>query len=335
MVSDPRRLKQRLLREMVYENLVVAAGEPPRALLRARHRRRNLWLGLGLCLLTVSQLGSTPVQPRVQPVAQEAPRVAAVLPAAPVPSESPGRFAKPQPIDPAVFPLAVRRVILDPGHGGDNRGTISPDSALVEKQLTLDIAQRLRRLLEQGQFQVVMTRDGDQGVPLARRAELANAAAGDIFVSVHLNWIVTRKSRGVETYYLGPTQDPDLSRLAAEENRDSGYSLADLRRLLDGVYANVRGSESRRLAEAVDRELFSALHPVNPGLEDRGVKSAPFVVLVATQMPAILAEVSCLSNAEEARLLQQDVYRQRIAIALFNGIHAYAQAASHADQKGT
>jgi len=334
---DARRLKSRLLREMVRENLSTAAGGPPAALRRGRHRWRNLALGVGLSVLTVSQLASSRVQ-TASPERVAAAIVAATEPVPPAPAAGAAdaeRFARPTPIDPAVFPLAVRRVVLDPGHGGDNGGTRSPGGTLVEKALTLDIAERLRRLLEQGQFQVVMTRESDQSVALTQRTELANSAAGDIFVSVHLNWIVSRQSHGVETYFLGPTQDPELTRLAAEENRDSGYSLADLRRLLDGVYASVRESQSRRLAESVEHELFRALHPVSPDLEDRGVKSAPFVVLIGTRMPAILAEVSCLSNAEEARLLRQDEYRQLIAIALYKGIRTYAQAASHADQKGT
>ena len=139
----------------------------------------------------------------------------------------------------------------------------------------------------------------------------------------------------METYYLGPTDDPYLTALAASENRDSGYSLADFRRLLEGVYADVRQGESRDLARAVQAELLRTLRDRSPGLEDRGVKTAPFLVLVSTQMPAILAEVSCLSNEEEARRLAEPDYRQQIAAALHAGIRAYARTLDAAAQKGS
>ncbi len=159
---------------------------------------------------------------------------------------------------------------------------------------------------------------------LAERAAIANRLGADVFVSVHVNWIGNRAARGVETYYLGPTDDPFLSRLAAAENRDSGYSMADMRQLLDGIYAGVRQDKSRHLAEMVQAALFRSLGRVNAKIEDRGVKSAPFIVLLSTRMPAILAEVSCLSNAEEARLLARPLYRQSIAEALAAGLRAYA-----------
>jgi N-acetylmuramoyl-L-alanine amidase len=228
------------------------------------------------------------------------------------------------PIDSAVLPLAVRKIALDAGHGGDSHGTTTP-LGLLEKDVTLDIARRLRGLLEEGHaFEVVMTRRDDSAVSLADRAAIANRMGADVFVSVHVNWIENRAARGVETYYLGPTDDPFLSRLAAAENRDSGYSMADMRHLLDRIYAGVRQDKSRQLAEMVQGALFRSLGRVNSKIEDRGVKSAPFIVLLSTQMPAILAEVSCLSNAEEALLLSRPLYRQYIAEALASGLRAYA-----------
>jgi N-acetylmuramoyl-L-alanine amidase len=192
-----------------------------------------------------------------------------------------------------------------------------------EKDLTLDIAVRLQRLLEK-QFQVVMTRERDQDVSLEQRGVLANRAGADIFVSIHLNWIDNRRSRGVETYYLGPTDDPYLTRLAASENRESGYSMADMRHLLDRIYAGVRQDKSRKLAEVVQSSLFQSVGKLSPEVADRGVKAAPFIVLLSTEMPAILAEVSSMSNVDEARLLTKPLYRQYIAEALAKGIRAYA-----------
>jgi N-acetylmuramoyl-L-alanine amidase len=233
-------------------------------------------------------------------------------------------FLAPVPIDLAVLPLGVRKIVIDPGHGGKDAGTSAP-GGLAEKEVTLDIGIRLRHLLEQAAFEVVMTRDKDEGVSLRQRTALANAQAADLFVSIHLNWIDGGQVRGMETYYLGPTEDPVLLQLAAQENRDSGYSLADFRKLLDYIYLSVRRDESRRLAESVQRTLVTALRRKRPALVNRGVKTAPFAVLVGTEMPAILAEVACLSHPEEAHLLATPQYRQDIAQALLEGIRAYAQ----------
>jgi N-acetylmuramoyl-L-alanine amidase len=245
----------------------------------------------------------------------------------------PESLQAPAALDPAVFSLAVRRVVVDPGHGGDSHGAEAP-GGLLEKELTLDIAQRLRALLEEKNFEVALTRRGDEDLALGERVALANSESADIFVSIHLNWFSGNSNRGVETYYLGPTEDPFLKRLAESENRDSGYSLTDFRRLLEGVYAGVRAGESRRLAESVQSELYRSLRAVNPELRDRGVKTAPFIVLVGTGMPAILAEVSCLSSEEEAALLRDPAYRQRIAGALAAGIQGYSNAVSNGEQKG-
>jgi N-acetylmuramoyl-L-alanine amidase len=234
-------------------------------------------------------------------------------------------FLAPVPIDLAVLPLGVRRIVVDPGHGGKDTGTSTP-GGLAEKEVTLDIGIRLRHLLEQAGFEVVLTRDKDEAVPLRQRTALANAQGADLFISIHLNWIDGGQMRGMETYYLGPTDDPTLLQLAAQENRDSGYSLADFRKLLDQIYLSVRRDESRRLAESVQRMLVAALHRKHPALVNRGVKTAPFAVLVGTEMPAILSEVACLSHPAEARLLATPQYRQDIAQALWQGIRAYVQA---------
>lgn len=239
------------------------------------------------------------------------------------------------PMSSSVFPLSVRRVVLDAGHGGNDPGASSAAN-LNEKAVTLDIANRLGTILRQHGFDVVVTRGGDRLIPLRDRAKIANTSEGDIFVSIHVNSLpADRSSHGIETYYLGPTNDPTLTRLAADENRTSGYSVADLRKLLDGIYADVRRDESHRLAAAVQQRLFTDLRGSDPGLADWGVKRAPFIVLVATQMPAILAEVGCLSNEHEAAMLGRAEYRQQIAQALFHGIHAYASAGDAPPRKGS
>ncbi len=228
----------------------------------------------------------------------------------------------PQAVDLDVFPLAVERIMLDPGHGGSSTGTAG--GGLAEKTIALDIGTRLRDLLADS-FRVAMTREADLDVPLDQRTRGANRARADLFVSIHVNWLNHNPACGIETFYLGPTDDPELTALAESENSEAqGYSLGDLRRLLDGVYAQARQDESRNLATSVQTALVTRMRTVNPGLQDRGVKSAPFVVLIGAEMPAILAEVSCLSDLQEVERLRQESYRQVIAEALNAGIRTYA-----------
>lgn len=339
MAQDIDRLKRQLLRDLVQENMDLKEGRLPRGL---RKRRMPLALRvLALGLLPLGLLGSArlfpaltgPAAPPLSPPATVAPAATRSQEPAMGPAMGPsmGTTAEetptllttaPTPVAAAVFPLAVRKIAIDPGHGGNSLGTKAP-LGLVEKELTLDIAQRVRKLLEPD-YQVLMTRQEDRSLSLEDRGLTANRAGADIFVSIHLNWIEDRKTRGIETYYLGPTDDPFLTRLAAAENRESGYSLADMRRLLDRIYAGVRQEKSKKLAEVVQSSLLGALGKVRPGLQNRGVKAAPFIVLLTTEMPAILAEVSCLSNEDEAELLTQPQYRQTIAEALAAGVRSYA-----------
>ena len=338
------RVRRRVLQEAVTDNLDTMRGLPPRAL-RPRRRalesllRRSWLLALPLMLAGSAYLvSSAPHSAEPLSIARAAlvPRGGEAL--SPVRTDEAPVLHSPelplQRVRAAAFPLAVNRVVLDAGHGGKDIGATS--GSLAEKEITLDIGNRLRTLLEQKGFEVVVTRPDDRTVALKERAALANDSRSDIFVSIHVNTILKHvSSRGIETYYLGPTNDPKLTELAAAENAVSGYSLADLRRLLDGVYADARRDESRELANAVQQNLYKRLQTTDPGLENWGVKRAPFVVLVATDMPAILAEVGCLSNRDEAALLRTSTYRQQIAEALFDGIHAYASANVAPQKKGT
>jgi N-acetylmuramoyl-L-alanine amidase len=341
-MANVDRIKRELLRDLVQENvdLIHGRARPP------RHRRRgDVWrfaarvvtlAFLSLTLFGSSRLISTLGEPRAAGAAATATMLNPVAVAArPASATAPGAARPPlkplDPVDAAVFPLAVRKIAIDAGHGGDSTGTRTPQG-LMEKDLTLDIALRLQRLLRKQSFQVVMTRQDDRDLSLAQRGALANQGGADIFVSIHVNWIENRHSRGVETYYLGATDDPYLTRLAAAENRESGYSMADMRQLLERIYAGVRQDKSHRLAETVQGALFESLGKLSPEMENRGVKAAPFIVLLTTEMPAILAEVSSLSNEEEARLLTKPLYRQYIAEALAEGIRAYAKAVEDAPE---
>lgn len=317
------RLKRRILSEAVDENLRAIRNQPRRRLYR---RSPFPWLlAAGGAVVVLAALGYGAWLRRQASAPEPASRLAAAAagagprigppPTAGVPVRVPGR----------VFPLAVRRVVVDPGHGGGDQGTRTP-SGLLEKDLTLDIGRRLAGRLNAAGFEARLTREQDERVLLADRARYANIADADLFVSIHVNWFDDgRANRGIETFYLGPSDDPTVTRLASLENRESGYSLADVRRLLDSIYADLRQEQSRALATSVQRRLLESIRSVEPDVRDRGVKSAPFLVLVATDMPAILAEVACLSSDREARLLGQADYRERIAGALFDGIAAYSR----------
>lgn len=338
---DLNQIKSRMIRELVKDNIGTIQGRRPRVPphpLLSISSRTSVWVLAGLTLVVASYFLSTATEARRE-MASPAPSPAPVVetqPASPAPTAPANPEASlpiPQPIDRAVLPLGVQKIVLDPGHGGVDSGTIAP-GGIVEKEVTLDIAHRLRQLLEKASFEVAMTRKTDRAVSLKERVSFANAVRGDLFVSIHINWIKTRKTRGVETYYLGPTDDPYLTQLTAMENKESGYSLTDYRGLVEAIYMDVRNNESRRLAWAVQWELFRSLQKINPEVKNRGVKKAPFIVLVGTHMPAILAEVSCLSNEKEARLLARSEYRQQIAEALFGAIHSYADSLMQTAQKG-
>lgn len=329
------KVRRRLLEAAITDNLDTIRGLPPRAI-RARQRRAHAWLRrIPMLILFTALAGSTYLASNPTSAHDT------IAPARIIVQRAPRRTAPtlasidPTPVSTAAFPLTVHRVVIDAGHGGNDPGTTSP-LRLSEKDVTFDVATRLRKLLQSRGFEVVVTRPDDRLIPLRDRAKLANQSDSDIFISIHVNSIEKYTSEhGVETYYLGPTNDPSLTRLAADENRMSGYSVADLRKLLDGIYADARRDESQRLASAVQQQLYGKLRTTDAGLANWGVKRAPFIVLVATEMPAILAEVGCMSNPKEVAMLQRPEYREQIAEALFEGIHAYASAADAPQKKGS
>ena len=315
-----------MLQAAIEDNLDAIAGRPPKRL-RASEQRRRWSRRAAIALLPVGLIVASTGIARWS----ASPQIASAMSlpkgrftAAPVAPASLDPSLLSQPISPDVLALSVRRVVIDAGHGGDNLGTSGPHG-LLEKDLTVDIAERIQRLVTQQNFEAVMTRTTDQTLSLWQRAGIANGQRGDIFVSIHLNSLQPSRACGVETYYLGPTNDPQRAALAAKENEQPGYSLSDMRSLLGRIYADARRDESKRLAEAVQGALMRTLRATDPALTDRGVKMAPFVVLVGTQMPAILAEVSCLSNPAEAERLRTDQHRQALAAAVVSGIKAFSR----------
>jgi len=214
------------------------------------------------------------------------------------------------------------RIVVDAGHGGWDLGTVGR-RGLLEKDLVLEIARRLGKLLETRLgSDVIYTRLDDNYIPLDERAGIANQSQADLFVSVHANYSDLPSARGVETYYTNFFSAPDSKN---NETRDIGNgSTNGLTANLSSVELHARVEQSRRLAASVQRSLYGTLSVQNPGLRDRGVKAASFVVLTETAMPGILAEVSFVSSPTDEQRLRSDGYREQIAEALYKGIARYA-----------
>lgn len=232
-------------------------------------------------------------------------------------------FLKPTRPVAEIFGLGVRTVVIDPGHGGKDPGARGP-LGTVEKDLTLDIARRLKaRLQKERDLQVVLTRDTDLSLPLSRRVALANAANADLFISIHTNYLPNGRVNALETYYFGPHQDEDTLQLAERENRDSQYGMGEFRALLEKAGDTVKLQESRTLALAIQDSLSRNIKRYNRHVFDLGIKAAPFIVLLGVNAVSVLAEVSCLSSADEERRLNTEQYREEIASYLEQGITNY------------
>ena len=224
--------------------------------------------------------------------------------------------------------LKIGRIVIDPGHGGHDSGTLGP-GGIEEKEVVLDVALRLGKLLKQRLgADVIFTRDNDTFIPLETRTAIANKSQADLFLSIHANSSSDSTARGVETYYLNFTTSPDALEVAARENAVSDESIHELSDLVKKITLKDKIDESREFAADVQRSLYSDLEEGNPGLRDRGVKKAPFVVLIGANMPSILAEISFLTNSDDARELRQPAYRQRIAESLYRGVERYISGLS-------
>lgn len=224
--------------------------------------------------------------------------------------------------------LKIGRIVVDAGHGGHDSGTLGP-GGIQEKEVVLDVALRLGKLLRQRMgADVTYTRDDDTFIPLEERTAIANKAQADLFISVHANSSSDPTARGVETYYLNFTTSPDALEVAARENAVSDESIHELSGLVKKITLKDKIDESREFAADVNTSLYAGLEHGNPGLRDRGVKKAPFVVLIGANMPSILAEISFLTNPDDATQLRDSHYRQRIAESLYRGVAKYVNGLS-------
>ena len=224
--------------------------------------------------------------------------------------------------------LKIGKIVIDPGHGGHDTGTIGPNG-LEEKDLVLDVGRRLGKLLEARLgAEVVYTRKDDTFIPLETRTAIANQQRADLFISIHANSSDDPAARGVETYYLNFTSSPDALEVAARENAVSEKSIYELQDLVKKIALKEKIEESREFAGDVQGSLHSGLAAKNPGIRNRGVKKAPFIVLIGANMPSILAEISFVSNPGDEHRLETSEYRQRIAESLYRGIAKYANGLS-------
>ena len=224
--------------------------------------------------------------------------------------------------------LKVGRVVIDAGHGGHDTGTIGK-GGLREKDLVVDISRRLGELIETNLgADVIYTRTTDRSVSLKERTKLANDSEADLFISVHANSSRLRSIRGVETYYLSFTTNSWALGVASRENAAAQRSIHELESLLSKIALTEKIEESREFAGKVQKSLYTGLSKQTKGLRNRGVRKAPFMVLVGAKMPAVLAEVGFLSNPEDEKLLKSSSYRQKIANHLFEGVRGYSDTLS-------
>jgi N-acetylmuramoyl-L-alanine amidase len=277
--------------------------------------------------------------PATAPVSTEpAPLAAAVAP-----MEPPRASPPPAPIEPLPSPaapaantvggfsmarqlgLGVSRIVIDPGHGGHDPGVLG--KGMSESALVLDIALRLETLLlKEPGVDVVLTRRTDVYIPLEERTEIANRQSADLFLSIHANSSRNNSVKGIETYFLSFASSPEAEAVAARENSASAREMHQLPDIIKAITLNNKLDESRDLAHMVQEALVTNLRKGNKEVRSRGVKKAPFVVLIGAAMPSVLAEISFVTNRQELSLLKTPAYKQKIAESLQAAVLRYRRS---------
>ena len=222
--------------------------------------------------------------------------------------------------------LKIGRIVIDAGHGGHDTGTIGP-TGLMEKDLCLDVALRLGKIIQQRlpSADVVFTRSDDTFIPLEERTHIANEAKADMFISIHANSSQDSGARGIETYYLNLKGSDEAMEVAARENATSGEGIHELQDLVKQIARTEKIDESKEFAEDVQDSLSKRVQRAARTVKNRGVRKAPFVVLIGADMPSILTEISFLSNAADEKMLKQPEHRQRVAEGIYQGVASYLQ----------
>lgn len=233
-----------------------------------------------------------------------------------------------------LFGLGIRNIVIDPGHGGKDPGAIGEQGTL-EKDITLDVALRLKRLLEkQSPFTIYLTRETDKTSSLSERVKFTNAVGADLFISIHVNSIPEPTINTIETYYFGPPSDEKTLALAERENAASMYSAGEFRHLIQKIGNTMKHQESIALATHIQRRLFANIRKYDKDVHNWGVKVAPFMVLLDVEAPAVLTEISCISEPDEEKKLNTTEYRENIASFIENGIIAYLSKKQVQAQRG-
>jgi len=277
---------------------------------------------------------SEPIIPIVEtpvPTALDTPPVATPTPAGPTPAPLASSPAPPVANAAGGFSIArqlglsVSRIVIDPGHGGRDPGTVA--KGLTEAALTLDVALRLEKLLQKELgVEVVLTRRTDVYVPLEERTAIANRQNADLFLSIHANSSGSDSARGIETYFLSFASSPEAEAVAARENSASEREMHQLPDIIKAIALNNKLDESRDLAGMVQESLVSNLRKTNRDIRSRGVKKAPFVVLIGAAMPSVLAEISFITNRQELQLLKTASYKDKIAQSLYAAVLRYRRS---------
>ncbi len=256
--------------------------------------------------------------------------------ASPADASSYGAFAA----DPSMplatlFDLQIKKIVIDPGHGGKDPGAVGR-LAIREKDITLDVARRLKARLEGRRgYEVILTRETDTYLSLRERVAFANERKADLFISIHVNYLPEEPLSVIETYYFGAQSDEATLKLAEKENRDSDYSFADFDEMIAEIGNTMKLQESKRTAVSIQKSLYRNMRRINGNVRDLGVKTAPFVVLLGVEAPSVLAEIACLSNREEEAKLNTEAYRDHLATYLEEGIVNYLkQRPNHNESVG-
>jgi len=217
----------------------------------------------------------------------------------------------------------IRRVVIDPGHGGHDPGAVGP-SGIQEKDVVLAIGLRLRELFREDLgLDVVMTRSTDVFIPLEERTAIANKVGADLFLSVHANAAPNRSAVGIETYYLNLAKTDKVAQLAAKENGTSLDKVSVLQAILFDLMANYKLNDSAHLADEVQKSLHKKIHTSYNDVKNLGVKQGPFYVLIGASMPSILVETAFLSNAVEESRLKESAYQNLAAEGILDGVRSY------------
>jgi N-acetylmuramoyl-L-alanine amidase len=239
---------------------------------------------------------------------------------------SPAALAKAKRTEPALSVNVLRKIVLDPGHGGKDPGAIGA-GGVAEKDIVLSIAKKLaRKLREEMGVQVVLTRNDDRFVPLEDRTATANAENADLFISLHMNASVNSEAKGLETYYLDNTSDEAAVRLAARENSTSRRNISDLQFILSDMTQNMKLEDSITLAHRLQGAVVDGMAKPLGEVKDLGVKKALFYVLVGARMPSVLVEMFFITNRHEGRAMSQANYQDALVESLYSGIQKFGES---------